>query len=67
MKLKKKYTNLAVKHTEDLCNIPSPSGFTKFATNYLVKECNTMGFKPQMTRKSSVLVDIGGKGEIRFL
>ena len=63
MKLKKQYTNLAVKHTEDLCNIPSPSGFTKLATDYLIKECKKMGFIPTSSRKNSILVDIGGKGE----
>ena len=62
MKLKKKYVDLAVKQTEVLCKIPSPSGFTKLATDYLVKECTKMGFKPTSSRKNSILVDIGGKG-----
>jgi len=61
--MKKKYTKLAVEHTENLCRIPSPSGFTKLATDYLVKEAKRMGFDPQMTRKNSVLINIGGKGE----
>ncbi|MDP8269697.1 MAG: M42 family metallopeptidase [Candidatus Tenebribacter davisii] len=61
--MKKKYTKLAVEHTENLCRLPSPSGFTKLATDYLVKEAKRMGFDPQMTRKNSVLIDIGGKGE----
>ncbi len=61
--MKKKYSKLAVKHTEILCRIPSPSGFTKLATDYLVKECTNMGFKPTASRKNSILVDIGGKGK----
>jgi len=61
--MKKKYSKLAVKQTETLCRIPSPSGFTKLATDYLVKECKKMGFKPTASRKNSILVDIGGKGE----
>lgn len=63
MNLKKKYVDLAIKHTETLCRIPSPSGFTKLATDYLIKDCKKMGFKTKSSRKSSVLVDIGGKGE----
>jgi len=60
--LKKKYSKLAVKHTETLCKIPSPSGFTKLATDYLKNECTKMGLKPTSSRKNSILVDIGGNG-----
>jgi len=63
MKLKKKYSDLAVKQTETLCNIPSPSGFTDKATEYLMKQLKNMGFKPEYTRKKAVIVDIGGEGE----
>ena len=62
MKLKKKYTDLAVKQTETLCKIPSPSGFTIKATEYLIQQLKDMGFKPQYSRKKSVIVDIGGEG-----
>ncbi|MBT3756784.1 MAG: M42 family metallopeptidase [Candidatus Cloacimonetes bacterium] len=61
--MKKKYTTFAVKQTENLCKIPSPSGFTKLATDYLKKECKKLGFVASSSRKNSVLVDIGGKGE----
>jgi len=61
--MKKKYSKLAVKHTETLCRIPSPSGFTKQATDYLIKECKAMKFKPTSSRKNSILVNIGGSGE----
>ncbi|GEM_PF-2010892 len=50
MKLKKKYVDLAVKQTEVLCRIPSPSGFTAGATEYLNKELKSMGFKPEYSR-----------------
>ncbi len=60
--MKQKYTKLAVTQTETLCRIPSPSGFTKLATDYLIKECKQLGFKPSSSRKNSVLVDIGGEG-----
>ena len=61
--MKKKYTNYAVKQTEILCKIPSPSGFTKQATDYLIKECKSMGFQPKQSRKNSILAEIGGKGK----
>ena len=60
--MKKKYLELAVTQTEVLCKIPSPSGFTKLATDHLIKECKQMGFKPSSSRKNSVLVEIGGAG-----
>ncbi len=63
MKLKKKYADLAVKQTEILCKIPSPSGFTVKATEYLMQQLHGMGFKPKYTRKKAVIVDIGGKGD----
>ena len=63
MNLKKKFIDLAVKHTETLCRIPSPSGFTIKATEYLMDELKNMGFKPEYSRKKSVVVDLGGKGD----
>jgi len=45
MKLKKKYVDLAVKKTEVLCRIPSPSGFTAGATEYLNKETQEHGIQ----------------------
>lgn len=60
--MKKKYLDYAVKQVETLCKIPSPSGFTKQATNHLIKEFKKMSFSPTRSRKNSVLVDIGGKG-----
>jgi aminopeptidase len=62
MKLKKKYTDLALKQTEVLCLIPSPSGFTIKATEYLMEQLKGMGFKPEYTRKKAIIVDLGGKG-----
>jgi len=61
--MEKKYIDYAVKQTEILCKIPSPSGFTKLATNHLLQTCRQMGFNPQQSRKDSVIVDLGGKGE----
>ena len=63
MKLKKKYVDMAVNRTETLCRIPSPSGFTAQATEYLITEFISMGFIPEYSRKRSVVVDIGGEGD----
>jgi len=61
--MKNKYTDYTVKQIEALCNIPSPSGFTKLATTYLKKECKKLGFNPNSSRKDSILIDIGGHGK----
>jgi putative aminopeptidase FrvX len=63
MKLKKKYVDMAVRQTETLCRIPSPSGFTARATEYLMNEFKIMGFEPEYSRKRSVVVNIGGEGD----
>jgi putative aminopeptidase FrvX len=63
MDLKKEYIDLAVEQTEILCRIPSPSGFTTKATEYLINELKKTGFEPQYSRKKSVIVDLGGEGE----
>ena len=38
--------------------IDSPSGFTKNAVEYLVKEYKALGYEPQVTRKGGVLVQL---------
>lgn len=38
--------------------IDSPSGFTKNAVDYLVKEYKALGYEPQVTRKGGVLVQL---------
>jgi putative aminopeptidase FrvX len=58
----KKYTDFAVKQIVELCKIPSPSGFTLKATEYLMKTFKDLGFEPKYTRKKAVLVELGGQG-----
>ena len=60
--MKKKYVDMAIEQTVELCKIPSPSGFTKLATDHLINEFKGMGYKPTSSRKNSILVDIGGEG-----
>lgn len=50
---------------EQLCQltaIPSPTGMTKGATDYLLAELTRLGFKPERTRKGTVICDLGGNG-----
>ena len=63
MTVKKKYVDWAVRQTEALCRIPSPSGFTIKATEFLIDELLKMGFAPQYSRKKSVIADLGGDGD----
>jgi putative aminopeptidase FrvX len=45
----------------NLCNIPSPSGFTQKAATYLEQQFQELNLKTKLTRKGSVLADLGGK------
>ena len=45
-----------------LTAIPSPTGFTKQATNYLVETLTAMGLSPEVSNKGNVLVCLGGEG-----
>lgn len=57
------YTEYAIEQILALCNTPSPSGFTKLAESYLMKQLDEMGFSPTQSRKGSVLCTLGGEGE----
>lgn len=45
-----------------LTAIPSPTGFTKHATNYLVETLTAMGLSPEVSNKGNVLVCLRGEG-----
>lgn len=57
------YLDYAIEQIMALCNIPSPSGFTKEAEAYLLKELTSLGYFPWQTNKGSVLADLGGEGK----
>jgi putative aminopeptidase FrvX len=59
----KQYVDYAVSQIEALCRIPSPSGFTHLAVEYVMQELQKLGYTPQTTRKGAVLCDLGGSGE----
>ena len=56
----KKYTDFAVKKTVELLNIPSPSGCTNRAIEWLRAEFSALGFDAQLTVKGGLIVDFGG-------
>ena len=43
-----------------LTSIPSPTGFTKEVTQYLISTLEGMGYTPERSRKGNVFVTIGG-------
>lgn len=49
------YTDYAVAQIQNLLNIPSPTGFTRAATDYLLAELTNMGYEPVRTIKGSVM------------
>ena len=46
-----------------LTSIPSPTGFTRAVTDYVMKTLEEMGFAPERSTKGNVLVRLGGEGE----
>lgn len=45
-------------YIKDLVNTPSPTGFTKLAEKYLIKEFEKLGYKPYQNNKGNVIVPI---------
>ena len=58
-----KYTDFVMKTAQDLLAVPSPSGFTYMAAEFVKKEFENLGYKPQITQKGAVLVKLGGKDD----
>ncbi len=61
--LNERTTQEAVDHTLALCRIPSPTGFTKQAEEYVRDSLAAAGFSPIRSVKGSILCDLGGEGE----
>ncbi len=55
-------TELAVAHIQALCKIPSPTGFTRKAEQYLLNALTQMGYAPEHTPKGTVICHLGGEG-----
>ena len=56
------YLEYAVTQSMNMLAIPSPTGFTRAATDYLLKELCAMGYRPERTVKGTVWCDLGGEG-----
>lgn len=63
MQIEKEYLDYAVEQIVNLCRIPSPAGFTEGVQQYLVLELGRLGYQPEVTRKGSVVVKLGGEGD----
>ena len=59
----KHYIDFIAEQLKTLTAIPSPSGYTKNATDYLMKLLQDMGYGPKLSRKGNVFVTLGGDGE----
>ena len=46
-----KYTDYVMKIAQDLLAVPSPSGFTHMAAEFVKEEFENLGYKPQITQK----------------
>lgn len=52
----------AMAYIQALCAIPSPTGYTRQAENYLLEALKEMGFSPLRHPKGTILCDLGGQG-----
>lgn len=59
----KHYIDFIAEQLKTLTAIPSPSGYTKNATDYLMKLLQDMGYEPKLSRKGNVFVTLGGDDE----
>ena len=50
-----------IKTIETLVNIPSPSGFTKEAIEFVKKEAETFGYNCELSRKGGLIITVDGK------
>lgn len=72
MKIEKKYAEFAAKKAIELLKIDSPSGFTREASAWVLKEFEAQGCKCELTRKGAVLISFpsdakkGADGAVLF-
>ena len=57
------YVEYIMETAKNLLAVPSPSGFTHMAADFVKKEFEALGYEPELTKKGAVLVKIGGKDE----
>lgn len=55
------YVNFALEKTVALLAIDSPTGYTKDAEEFVLREFAALGFSAERTVKGGILIDLGGK------
>ena len=56
-----KYMDYILDTMTKLLAIPSPSGFTREAAEFIIAELESMGYEPKMTLKRGVVCGLGGE------
>ena len=51
---------LDLKLFEHLMNIPSPTGYTKNAINFIDEYCHTLGYKTERNKKGNLIIHVNG-------
>lgn len=59
----KQYTEFAVEKAVELLGIDSPTGYTRAAEDFVLREFAALGFSAKRTVKGGILVDLGGENE----
>lgn len=57
------YLDYIVEQTQKILVIDSPSGYTKEVVDYVMKEYESLGYKPIKTVKGGILVSLGGSNQ----
>lgn len=55
--------NYILEQLKALTSIPSPSGYTREITDYVLEQLNGMGYQPRMSNKGNISATLGGEGE----
>ena len=55
------YVNFAVEKAMELLAIDSPTGYTRAAEDFVLREFSALGYSAQRTVKGGILIDLGGK------
>lgn len=55
------YTDYMMETTKKLIAVPSPTGFTRMAAQFVKEELEAMGYEPKLTVKGAVVADLGGE------
>ena len=57
----RKYAEFAAQKALELLAIDSPSGFTDKATDWVIEQFFSLGFKTEKTVKGGAMIDLGGE------